>query len=139
VTTVITDGKRLVMDYLRAHPVITPVTTRVRSTMPDDTRHPWIKGTLIDISDAAEPMEHLILYELQFDCYAGEDPDGKPGWPEANDLGLRVRAALKELKGSQGGAVASAVYLRGPKEIVDDDFTPDRARTIVEADVLIHA
>lgn len=130
------DGKKLLMDYLRSHPLVTAHTSSVRTTMPDETVNPWILVKQIDVTCRSEPVDHLNEYALQFDCYAGEDEDGKPGWPEANDLGYAVRDALKPLHGNQGGAVVTCVYVRGPREMIDPDLR--RARTIVEADAYIH-
>jgi hypothetical protein len=133
------DGKRLVMDYLRAHPAVSAITQSVRSTMPDETEEPWILGTQIHRANEAEPARHLYSHALQFDCYAGKDPDNKPGWPEANKLGYAVADALEALEGTQDGAVVSVAYVRGPWESADPDFKPTaRARTIVEADVYLH-
>jgi hypothetical protein len=133
------DGKRLVMDYLRTHPAVSAITQSVRSTMPDETEDPWILGKQINRANGAEPMRHLYIHTLQFDCYAGKDPDNKPGWPEANALGQAVADALEALRGDQDGGVVSAAYVRGPQEIADPGFKPTaRARTIVEADVYLH-
>ena len=129
----ILDIERIVNDYLRGHP---DVDARVRSNPPETTVDAWVQTRLLAAEEAGNaPVEHLVAYLLQLDCYAGRDG----GQPEANDLARAVRAALTEMSGVHGGAVVGGARIAGHIRLPDDDgFEPARDREILTARIHAH-
>lgn len=127
----IPDGERIVSDYLRS-----TLGARVVGQPPSNTATPWLKVVQLDARQAPyDPVDHLVEFYFQVDCYAGKDG----GQPEAKALGDDVRDALVGLRGVQNGAVVTAARIAGHARIPDATFEPARERMIVSARVWIHA
>lgn len=123
------DGEKLVAGYLRDDGL------RVVGKTPDSTATAWVRLTQLDARDLSEPKDHLVSYLLQLDCYAGKTG----GQPEANTLGLAVRAALRDLpEAVLDDAVVAEARIVGHARIPDTEFTPARERVVVTVDVRAH-
>lgn len=131
------DVERIVMTHLREHDDVAAIVgRRVVVQTPSSTDTPWIRVEQLDApSDARSPVDHLVGYLLQFDCYAG----GDGGRPEATLLGRTVRAVLSAMpQAEHEGAVITSAKIAGHSRIPDAiDFEPARERVIITA--LIHA
>lgn len=126
------DAKKLVSDYLRAHPDIEPV--RVVGKPPDNYDEPWIQVVVISGTSSMHPV-HLVPYSLQMDCYAG--PTG--GGPEARAIARAVVGALEGIAGEvHSEGVPTGAALTSFTELPDTDIEPARDRTIVTATVWAH-
>lgn len=107
---------------------------RVVSLTPTDRDTPWVRYSLLDITDGGE-ADHLVNALVQFDCLAGK----ANGRGEAWDLGVRVRDLLKRVQHeSFTGAVFTGASVSGPSLIPDDDFEPARQRAVISAQVWLH-
>lgn len=125
----IPDGERLISDYLRSL-----VSARVVGKTPSKTDTAWVKVTLLNAQDEAEPVEWFIRFTLQLDCYAGNTG----GQPEVNSLAASVRGALSGMAGTHAGGVVSAVRFLGMARIPDVDFKPQRERVILTVAMYAH-
>lgn len=133
------DVEVLIGQVLRAAaPVRALVGDRVGGRTPATTADAWVRITQID----DQPLQssralHLVTVFLQLDCYGGDDIAHAQS--EASTLARTVRDVLNELPGPvAGGAVVSAVKFGGTHRIPDPDFTPQRERFIVNAEVTVH-
>lgn len=111
---------KAVADYLRGVPGV----PRVVHKTPENQSTAWVRLVQLDARSASQPIDHLIRYLLQLDCYAGEEG----GYPEARDLSNTVRTALKAMPGTHGDVVVTGAECVGHRFIPDPDFTPDRDR-----------
>lgn len=132
----IADLEKIAADYLRDHPAVHALTTRVVSKTPETTATSWVRTTTLDARDEARSnLDHLITFLLQLDCYAG----ATGGKPEASHLARTVRSALKGMPGSHDGAVVSRVAFTGHIRIPDTAIEPARERFILTALITAHA
>lgn len=129
------------MDYLRTHPSVAPITTRIVAKTPPEEKQTdaWVKVTLIDApQNPRSGFDHLVAFALQLDCYAGF----YGGKPQANDLARAVRAALVEMQGAHGGATVSGTRITAMPHVPDPDLKAEkdnqRERYIVDAEVFMH-
>lgn len=132
----IVDIQAIVADYLR------PITgTRVVAFPPAETETSWVLVTLISApQDADSPVDHLVAFSMQFDCYAGAQPETKPGMPEASDLGRVVREALTEMdQADHDDAEVTACRISNDFTLLDTDLKPARARRVITATIWAHA
>lgn len=130
--TQIPDCESIVSAYLQEQ-----TGKRIVGTTPSDHALPWVRVTLLGApNEANSPVEHLIAFMLQLDCYAGSEP--AEAQAEANDLARSVRAALADMKGSHGGAVVSGVRFSGMIRLPDTAMEPARERYILTAHVWMH-
>lgn len=127
----IVDSERMVTDFLRNHP---DIDAHILTLPPETTEDSWVMVTQLGASQTDLP-DHLVAFYLQFDCYAGRTGGPK----EANDVGRAVRAALRELNGSQTGGVVSGVQIEEDRRLPDDTFEPARQRRLLSATLWIHA
>lgn len=114
--------------------VLGGVTERVSTVHPRDTNDPWIKVQVLgasDVTGAERPIDRLVEYMVQVDCYAGD----RDSSTVAQSLAAQVRAALVAMDGATlDGAVFSRVRItQGPARIADVAFQPARERYIVTA------
>src|SRR4051812_34534148 len=93
---IIADAEMIVGKYLRDHP---DIDSRVASKLPASFTQSWVRVTQLDASNHPDsPVEHLISYFFQLDCYAGTSNDvGFNAQQQASELSRRVRAALHAL------------------------------------------
>jgi hypothetical protein len=140
-------AQKILSDWLREHQDVRAITTRVVSKPPDDRHTPWVQVRQLDGPNATPlPVEHLIAFLMQFDCYAGEAngvPAGTPGStggePEAILLGRTVRAVLVDAQDrTLGGAVVTSVRITGDTDVPDTAFEPVRPRRVLTAVVHMH-
>jgi len=135
----IPDAEKLVSGYLRTHPAVAALDTRIVATTPrvDKRDATWVKLTQLDATNEARSRpEHLISFLLQFDCYATEDG----GQPEAVLLARTVRAALVAMPDvTHDGAAVTQVRVLSHARIPDTAFEPARERVLLTADVRLHA
>ena len=135
--TLIPDVEKITGKYLREHPAIVALNTRIVGKPPDSRTASWVQLVMLDASkESTSRPEHLVSYLLQLDVYAGEDG----GQPEAVLLGRTVRAALVAMPDAQHtDAVCSSVRIVGMIRRADTAMEPARDRVIVTADVGLHA
>lgn len=135
--TLIPDAEKIVGGYLRAHADITALAAKITGRTPEDTGRSWVRITQLDAREAGNsPVEHLISYLLQLDCYADRDNDQG----DAVVLARTARAALNDLANTQqGGAVVTRVEFVGHNRLPDPDFEPARERVILTAEIHMHA
>lgn len=130
----IPDIEAIVTAYLKAQ-----TGERVVGETPSNLAAPWIKLTQLDASnEQGSRPDHLILYMLQVECYAGEN-EGESGQSEARALSAEVRAALAEMEGVHDGATVCAVRFAGHAHIPDTTTEPARQRYIITANITAHA
>lgn len=127
-------GQKLISDYLRGHAAIAALGSRVVSKVPESTGTAWIQVTQIAADDEAEPIDHLIGFHMQLDCYAGADG----GLPEADLLARTVRAALHDMAGTHAEGVVSGVRILGHSRVPDTDFKPARERLVLDVQMFAH-
>ena len=127
----IVDSERMVGDFLRDRP---DIDAHVLTLPPEATEDSWVMITQLGASQTDVP-DHLVAFFLQFDCYAGRTGGPK----EANDLGRTIRAALRDLNGTQTGGVVSGVQIVEDRRLPDQTFEPARQRRILSATLWIHA
>lgn len=135
--TLIPDVEKITGKYLREHPAIVALDTRIVGKPPDSRDTSWVQLVMLDASkEQISRPEHLISNLLQLDCYAGEDG----GQPEAVLLGRTVRAVLNAMPDAQhADAVCSSVRIVGMTRRPDTAIEPARDRVILTADVKLHA
>lgn len=110
---------------------------RIGTSTPNDLSKPWVRTTLINgPKEAKSTPAHLMIFHLQFDCYAGE---GRNRRDEANDLARNLWDALEDISGTRSGVVVNGAQLLGIKPMPDDSIEPARARFVVEANVAMHS
>lgn len=138
--TVIPNIEALVGTWLREHPDVSVLGTRVAGKTPDTTTAPWVRVTLLAAVDSTS-VEYLIAYTLQLDCYAGKlAQDAHTGQAEAQRLKSSVRAVLKDMQGRDiGGAIVTEVRFDGDARLPDDAMEPVRERYVLTAMVRAHA
>lgn len=128
-------GAQIVGDYLRSHGAVAAITGEVVSKTPDTTSQPWVRIHQLDAANARNlPVDHLITFFLQLDCYAGADND----IDEAELLARTVRAALDDMPNFSHAAVVSSVKFTGMPRLPDEDFEPARERYVLDAMVVMH-
>lgn len=133
--TVAPDVEQIVADYLRDHPDVRAVVTRVVPRTQSSTATPWVRYVQIDDWDQARPANHLRGYLLQFDCYAGSDSSRET----ASLIARTVVAALCAMAGmTLRGATITDATASGTR-IPDDRLSdPPRERYVVTATVHAH-
>lgn len=132
----IVDIERLVSGYLRAHPDVIALGTRVRSTTPGEqtggVAAPWVRVRMLD-SRRVSRANWLINYMVQLDVYAG----ATGGQPQANVHALTIDAVLDAMPGEHTeGVVTKATTALA--RIPDGDFEPARERVIITAEIYAH-
>lgn len=135
--TLIPDLEASAGTWLRDHPAIVTLDARVSGAIPKSFTRPWVK--IVQLQATPEPnttVEHLIVYLLQLDCYAGDTPN--TGQAQANLLARTVRAALHEWSGNTDLTV-TAVRTTGDARIPDETFDPWRERRILTVQIWAHA
>lgn len=135
----IPDAERIVGDYLRGHPDVMALDARVSSRLPTSFTRPWVRLTQLDATNVTGgPVEHLVLYYLQLDCYAGETASNPQ--LEASDLSRAVRAVLFALGGKVvAGTTVSQVAFTSHARIPDDSMEPARERYVLDTEIRMHA
>lgn len=133
----IPDIERIVGDYLRGHDAVAAlIGRRVVGKTPETTDTAWVRLTVLNApSLPSSPVDHLIAFLAQLDCYAGKTG----GQPEAILIGRTVRAALDAMAGQFAGAVVTAVRFTGMQRLPDEAWTPTRERMILTATIYAHA
>ena len=127
------DIERLVSDYLRTHPDIIALSTRIVGKTPDDKSTSWVRVTELN-GPSRDLAGWHIRSMVQLDCYAG----ATGGQPEANTLARTVIAVLQTLPGSHTlGTVTGVEVLGGPRQL-DDTFEPARDCKILTATIGNH-
>lgn len=117
--------ENIVCNHLRVHSSITALSARVLQKMPPNKNTPWILVSKMDGLDVGEvQIDYLLNFMLAVHCYAetARDADGTGGGPpQAIDLAIRARAALKELEDTTtGGAVIKKVVVIGGPRPADE-------------------
>lgn len=135
----IADLEKITSNYLRTHPTVTPLGTRLVGKTPTQdsggTTGSWVRVTQLDARDQTRGApDHLIAYLLQFDCYAGSTG----GQPEATSLARTVRAALAAMPGTRDTVVVTSVRFTGHIRLPDTDFSPSRERVVLTAEIRAH-
>lgn len=139
----IPDAEKLVGDYLRQHPDVQALDTRILGQTPSDDSTSWVRLTQINapFADRGVPGR-LVEWYGQFDCYAGRAGIDGSQQKEAALLARTIHGALAELQGqnytTDAGVVSGAnpnLGLRHP----DPDFEPARERFICTATIWMHA
>lgn len=111
---------------------------RIVGKTPSDRSTPWVRVTLLNApSDAKSPVDHLIAFLIQFECYAGKEEDGAQG--EASALVLSVRSALDEMAGVHSGATVTGARFVSMPRVPDTSIEPARERFILTANVFMHS
>lgn len=131
------DFELIVGDYLREHPDVSALTSRIGGRTPSSVATPWVRITVLDdrkVTDAA--LLHLVAGYMQIDCYAGAARDGQQA--EASLLGRTVRAALNDLSGPQDEGVVTCVEGLAISRQPDTTFEVARERFIVTCTVYAH-
>lgn len=135
------DVEALVGGWLAGHSDVAAMDARVASSTPASMSRPWIRVTLLAPEDVAHGLEHLVVFTLQLDCYAGAVAQAAfAGRQEAWTLSARARAVLHAVKGSVGGGVVvTNVGFPGHVRVPDTTFEPARERYVLTVDVTLHA
>ena len=130
------DIERLVARYLRDHPDIEDLGTRVRATTPakdtGGTDLPWVRVRMLDWRRVTR-ANWLKNYMVQLDVYAGVTG----GQPEANLHALAVDALLEAMPGEHADGVVTKVTTSGT-HLPDGDFEPARERVVITAEIVAH-
>lgn len=124
------NGDKVVADYLREVDGVPRVVVRT----PDNQSTAWVRLTRLAAPSETEPIDHLIRFMFQLDCYAGK----AGGYPEAQSLASTVRDALKAMPGVHDGAVVTGTQCIGDAYLPDTDFEPDRERFSLTFYVWMH-
>jgi hypothetical protein len=107
---------------------------RVVNKTPKDQNIGWVRLTQLNAPSETEPIDWLIRYLIQLDCYAGADG----GRPEATALASAVRAAMKAMPGNLAGAVCTGTQCIGDASNPDEVFAEDRERVMLTFYAWIH-
>ncbi len=111
---------------------------RIVGKTPSDRSTPWVRVTLVNApSDAKSPVDHLIAFLIQFECYAGKEQEDAQ--KEASALVRAVRSALDEMPGVQGGATVTGVRFVSMPRVPDTSIEPARERYILTANIFMHS
>lgn len=129
----IPNGEAVVTAYLKDK-----TGERIVGKTPSDRSTPWVRVTLLNApSDAKSPVDHLIAFLIQFECYAGSEENGGQG--EASALVFAIRAALDEMAGVRSGAAVTGVRFISMPRVPDTSIEPARERYILTANIFMHA
>lgn len=110
---------------------------RIVGETPSNTGTPWVRVWLQDVLDRTEPTDHLLMYPVQLDCYAGTP--GPAGQGEAFEIASTIRDFLLAMRHEDfTDAVVTNVRVRGPRRFPDTDFNPARQRYILDAELYVH-
>lgn len=134
----IPDGEKVLSKYLRAHPALAELETRIVGKTPEDTTRSWVRLTQLDAGPVDRRAGSLVEFYFQLDCYAGE----QGGQPEAALLATAVFAAIAELEGANYRSDGAVITAAGPNlgaRAPDTDFEPARERFVSTAVVHMHA
>jgi hypothetical protein len=138
-TVLLFDMESVIGGYLNAHSSVTALNAKVHSKLPTRFTTPWVRITQIDAQpEFGSPVEHLITYALQFDCYAGAS-EATAGRRQASELSRTIRAVLQDLKGQTvDEAVVTQVATTSHSRLPDEtlDF---RERFVLDVEVTAHA
>ncbi len=131
----IPDAEKTISSYLRDHPDVSALSTRIVGKTPPATAEPWVRVTELDApAAAASRADHLISFLVQLDVYAG----ATGGQPEAKTHARTIRAALHAMPGVHDETVVTQVRVIGWLRAPDPDFEPARDRVIITASVIAH-
>lgn len=114
----IPNGVKILANFLREVEGL----PRIVNKTPDDITDPWVRLTMLSAPSETEPVDHLIRFTFQVDVFSGKDG----GRPEANDLGIEVREAIKSMPGETEDAVTTGTECIGDADASDSSLTPVR-------------
>lgn len=141
----IPDGERVVSNFIREHPDVQEITASVSGGTPADIEQPWVRVTQLGApNDPSSPVEHLIAFLIQLDCYAGgkDGTAGEGGQPQAKRLARVVRAALTDdLPGAADlyeDTIVTSARIVGHTRVPDTEIQPARERVTLTARVHMH-
>jgi len=134
----IPDAEQIVGQYLRTSPDVMAMDARVASKLPTSFVKPWVRITQLDATNVTNgPVEHLVNYYLQLDCYAGEGTQTPQ--LQASDLSRTVRALLHALPQVDiDGVVVTHVAFTSHARIPDTTMEPARERYVLDAEIRMH-
>jgi hypothetical protein len=135
----IPNGSKIIGNYLRSHPLVVAMETRIVGKSPAETSHSWVRLSQIGAPSVnGNRPGHLYEFLFQLDCYAGSDG----GQPEATDLAIAVHDALAAFELSNyrsNGAVVTGSDPNMGGFALDTDLEPARERFISTATVWMHS
>jgi hypothetical protein len=134
----IPDAEQIVGKLLREHPDVMAINARVASRLPTSFKTPWVRVTQLDAINVTNgPVEYLIEFFLQFDCYAGEGNQNPQ--LEASSLSRIVRAVLHGMPQADiQDVVVTQVIFTSHARIPDESMEPARERYVLDAEVRLH-
>lgn len=137
--TLIPDIEAVVGPYLRADTDVTALVdaSRILGQAPGTTDDAWVRITQLDARNQTEPVDHLILFMVQLDCYASKTGLDGSQQKEATLIARTVRASLKAAAGTHDDTVITGVSVSQSRQ-PDTDFEPARQRVILTAQVWAH-
>jgi Protein of unknown function (DUF3168) len=144
VSSTIPDSEKIVGDYLRTHAAVVATGARITGRTPEDRATPWVRLTQLDASNQVElPVDRLITYLIQLDCYAGAAGLDGSQQKQASLVARTVRDALDDLNETNtilgGTAIITRVrFANGPFRSPDTVFEPARERFILDTLVTMH-
>lgn len=107
----IPNGDEVLAEYLREVDDL----PRVVNSTPDNLDKPWVRLSQLAAPSETEPVDHLIRFMIQVDCFSGKDG----GRSEATDIGIAVRDAIKSMPGQTEGAVTTGTECVGDSDSLD--------------------
>lgn len=131
---VLPDVELIVGKYLRSHP---DISVKVGSRLPANFADAWVKFTQLNATNhPTSPVEHLVIYDMQFDCYGSS---GSNSQTEASALARAVRAALVDLPNQDlDDVVVTQAVVTSHIRLPDQAFEPYRERYIVDCEIRAH-
>ena len=135
---VIPDAEQIVIQHLREHPDVVATNARVSSKTPTTFKSPWVRVTQLDAANVTNsPVEHLVNYFLQFDCYAGEGTQNPQ--LEASQISRIVRSVLHAMPQAEiAGVVVTQVIFTSHARIPDEVMEPRRERYVLYCEARMH-
>lgn len=114
----IPNGSKVLADYLRAQEGL----PRIVNKTPEDQTDPWVRISKLGGTSETEPVDHLIRFMFQVDCFSG-----KSGLrSEAAQIGIDVRSAIKNMPGLTVDAVTTGSECTNDADASDSAFVPAR-------------
>ena len=133
----IPDVEDIVGDYLRTHPDVVAIGAKVVGTSLGTSTVPWVRVTCLD-SPRRGPIDHLIEFYLQLDCFPGTGvAKNVGGQAQVNLLQRTVRAALMALPGASLSVFVTAVDVRHAR-LLDTTVEPAVPYVALTATVWLH-
>lgn len=114
----IPNGSKVLAEYLRSVEGM----PRIVNKTPADQTDPWVRIAKLGSPSETEPVDHLIRFMFQVDCFSGKSG----GRPEAVQLASDVRSAIKNMPGLTVDAVTSGAECTNDADAVDTAFAPAR-------------